>query len=59
MSSKKTLAFYIRLSSEDEDLHKSGKAESNSITNQRTLSWDYYDSQPELQPISIAPDSHR
>lgn len=54
MSSKKTLAFYIRLSSEDEDLHKSGKAESNSITNQRTLLRDYYDSHPELQAYQLA-----
>lgn len=54
MSSKKTLAFYIRLSSEDEDLHKSGKTESNSITNQRKLLQDYYASHPELQTYQLA-----
>ena len=30
-------AKYIRLSSEDDDLGKSGKVESNSVTNQRNL----------------------
>ena len=32
-----TVAKYIRLSSEDDDLGESGKPESNSVTNQRNL----------------------
>ena len=37
MSAKFTIAKYLRLSSEDGDLKTSGKAESNSIGNQRNL----------------------
>ena len=37
MSAKFTIAKYLRLSSEDDDLKTSGKAESNSIVNQRNL----------------------
>ena len=53
MPSKKTLALYIRLSSEDEDLHKSGKTESNSISNQRRLLLDYYRRSPELTEYQL------
>lgn len=53
MPSNKTLAFYIRLSSEDEDLHKSGKTESNSVTNQRKLLLDYLNSCPDLKEYEL------
>ena len=43
MQCNKVLAFYIRLSAEDADLKSSGKAESNSVTNQRKLLRDYYE----------------
>ena len=46
----KTLAFYIRLSMEDGDLKGSAdKKESNSITNQRKLLMNYYESHPDLK----------
>ena len=48
MQCNKTLAFYIRLSAEDADLKSSGKAESNSVTNQRKLLRDYYEQHTEL-----------
>lgn len=48
MQCNKTLAFYIRLSEEDADLKSSGKAESNSVTNQRKLLRDYYEQHTEL-----------
>ena len=44
-----TTAKYIRLSSEDDDLRKGGKIESNSVTNQRNL----------LTPLSAAPRNWR
>lgn len=53
MPSKKALALYIRLSSEDDDLHKSGKAESNSVSNQRMLLLDYYRRSPDLQEYQL------
>ena len=49
MLCKKKLAFYIRLSLEDFDLNSSDKTESNSVSNQRNLLQDYYDSHPELR----------
>lgn len=53
MLSEKNLAFYIRLSSEDDDLKSSDKTESNSITNQRKLLADYYHTHPELHMYNI------
>ena len=53
MLCKKKLAFYIRLSLEDFDLKSSNKTESNSVTNQRKLLRDYYDSHPELKKYEI------
>lgn len=50
---EKNLAFYIRLSSEDDDLKSSDKLESNSITNQRKLLADYYHTHPELHMYNI------
>lgn len=50
----KTLAFYIRLSIEDGDLKDSiNKKESNSITTQRSLLMNYYESHPELSEYKI------
>ena len=47
---QKTLALYIRLSKEDDDVGiSSEKEESNSITNQRMLLYDYLKSHPEFQ----------
>lgn len=53
MLCKKKLAFYIRLSLEDFDLKASDKTESNSVSNQRKLLQDYYDSHPELKEYEI------
>lgn len=53
MPFKKKLAFYIRLSLEDFDLKSSDKTESNSVTNQRKLLQDYYNSHPELKEYEI------
>ena len=53
MLCKKKLAFYIRLSLEDFDLKTSDKTESNSVSNQRKLLQDYYDSHPELKEYEI------
>ena len=53
MLCKKKLAFYIRLSLEDFDLKSSDKTESNSVSNQRNLLQDYYDSHPELREYEI------
>ena len=40
--SKYVIALYIRLSQEDRDISlRADKAESNSITNQRALLWDF------------------
>ena len=51
---QKTLAFYIRLSKEDDDVGISTeKEESNSITNQRMLLYDYLKSHPEFQDYRI------
>ncbi len=46
------MAFYIRLSKEDEDLGM-GKQESNSITNQRMLLYDYLHTHPEFQGCKV------
>lgn len=48
-----TTAKYIRLSSEDDDLGKSGKTESNSITNQRNLLDAFINQTPELAESSV------
>lgn len=48
-----TIAGYIRLSSEDRDIKKSGKLESNSITNQRHLIRDYISRQPDLAGANL------
>lgn len=47
-----TLAIYIRLSLEDDDL-VDGKLESESITNQRNLLWDYIQNTAELRYASV------
>lgn len=46
-------AKYIRLSSEDDDLGKSGKVESNSVTNQRNLLDAFISRTPELADTSV------
>ena len=43
-----TVAIYIRLSLEDDDLLSGGKLESESITNQRNLLTEYVQNSPEL-----------
>lgn len=43
-----TIAKYIRLSSEDDDLEQAGKLESNSITNQRNLLDSFISQNPEF-----------
>ncbi len=53
MPFKKCLAFYIRLSAEDVEVRKSSKNESNSVTNQRKLLQDYYDTHPELKEYDV------
>lgn len=51
---QKTLALYIRLSKEDDDVGISfEKEESNSITNQRMLLYDYLKSHTEFQDYRI------
>ena len=51
---RKTLVLYIRLSKEDDDVGiSSEKEESNSITNQRMLLYDYLKSHPEFQDYRI------
>lgn len=48
------MAYYIRLSVEDGDLkYKEGKTESNSITHQRELLQDYYQTHKELHQYEI------
>ena len=46
-------AKYIRLSSEDDDLGKSGKVESNSVTNQRNLLDAFISRTPELADTRV------
>ncbi len=48
-----TIAMYLRLSSEDSDLKKSGRAESNSITNQRNLIQDFIEHTPEFDGAGV------
>lgn len=48
MLSRKKLALYIRLSSEDMDLKSSDKTESYSVSNQRKLLLDYYNNHSDL-----------
>ncbi len=51
---QKTVALYIRLSKEDEDVGLSlEKDESNSITNQRMFLYDYLKAHPEFQEYRI------
>lgn len=48
------MAFYIRLSLEDADLKtQENKQESNSISNQRKLLWDYYHEHPTLGEYEV------
>ena len=50
----KTLAYYIRLSVEDGDLKsKEGRKESNSISNQRALLSDYFQTHTELHDFQL------
>lgn len=53
MSFKKKMAFYVRLSMEDDDLKSSAKTESNSVTNQRKLLWDFYESHPKFKEYEV------
>ena len=48
-----TTAKYIRLSSEDDDLGKGGKVESNSVTNQRNLLDAFISRTPELAESNV------
>lgn len=48
-----TIAKYLRISSEDDDLKQSGKLESNSIANQRHLLQDFICRSPELAGANI------
>lgn len=48
-----TTAKYIRLSSEDDDLRKGEKIESNSITNQRNLLDAFISRTPELSDTNV------
>lgn len=48
-----TIAKYIRLSSEDDDLEKAAKLESNSITNQRNLLDSFINQVPEFSKARI------
>ena len=48
-----TTAKYVRLSSEDDDLRKGGKLESNSIANQRDLLDAFISRMPELAGTNI------
>ena len=51
----KIIAFYLRLSDEDKDLRTNEKkSESNSISNQRKLLQEYYDTHSQLSGYSIA-----
>lgn len=47
------IAVYLRLSSEDQDLKQSGKAESNSIGNQRNLILDFIRKVPEFSGATV------
>lgn len=47
------IAVYLRLSSEDQDLKQSGKAESNSIKNQRNLILDFIRKVPEFSGATV------
>ena len=47
------VAFYIRLSQEDRDVNYIQKTESNSITNQRELLWDYVNSHEEFKGCTV------
>lgn len=48
-----TTAKYIRLSSEDDDLKRAGKSESNSVTNQRNLLDAFISCTPELADTTV------
>ena len=47
------VAFYIRLSQEDRDVDRLHKTESNSITNQRGLLWDYVNAHEEFKGCTV------
>ena len=48
-----TVALYLRLSNEDTDLKNNAKAESESISNQRCLLYDYISAHPEFAGAEI------
>ena len=48
-----TVAKYIRLSSEDNDLGENGKTESNSVTNQRNLLDAFISRTPEFADAKV------
>ncbi|MFI3250710.1 MAG: recombinase family protein [Eubacteriales bacterium] len=47
------VVLYLRISSEDTNLHENNKQESNSIGNQRTLLLDFVKNDPELQQAKL------
>ena len=49
-------SIYLRLSKEDGDVITGSKNESNSIANQKSLIWDYLQTRPEIQVVSIRED---
>ena len=49
-------AVYVRLSKEDLDLAYAKKAESNSISNQKQLIFDFLKSKPEINIVSVRID---
>ena len=53
MEFHKTLAFYIRLSKEDLDLKSTSKVESNSVSTQRQLLQQYYNSNDKLHSYEV------
>ena len=48
-----TVALYLRLSNEDTDLKNNAKTESESISNQRCLLYDYISAHPEFAGAKI------
>lgn len=48
-----TIAMYLRISSEDDDLKDTGKEESESISNQRGLLTNYIGSHPEFAGADV------
>ena len=48
-----TIATYLRLSEEDRNKNRRGKAESNSIANQRDLLSDFISRMPEFEGAKV------